>query len=59
MITRDEKLLEASMLLERWEKWARQYGELILENEFSKLQYDTANFFKVGNRNTNVGEVED
>jgi len=58
IITRDEKLLEASMLLERWEKWAQQYGTLILEDDFTKLHYDTTNFFWVDSQNKKIGEVE-
>ena len=42
-----EKLLESSVLLERWEQWAKQYGSLINENGFNKLKAETEAFFKV------------
>jgi hypothetical protein len=44
-----EKLLESSMLLERWETWANQYGSLINEETFYTLKADTAAFFKIDN----------
>ena len=47
LVTMGEKLLESSILLERWEQWAKQYGSLINENGFNKLKADTETFFKV------------
>ena len=42
-----EKLVESSMLLERWKQWAKQYGSLINEKSFDELTVDTESFFKV------------
>lgn len=47
IVTMGEKLLESSMLLERWEQWAKQYGSLINEKSFNELKVDTESFFKV------------
>jgi len=48
LITMGEKLLEASLLLERWENWSKSFGSLVEgQEDFIKLQEDTKNFFKV------------
>ena len=64
ILTMGEKLLEASLLLERWEKWSNTYGDLVNAREicpncavfveFSQLTKDTDTFFKVSKIQENL-----
>lgn len=55
ILTIGEKLLEASQLLERWEKWSNIFGVFIYgQEDFVKLQVDTKEFFQVNNIQENL-----
>ena len=47
----EHQLLDASILLDRWSKWAKTFGSLLYDQkDFAQLQEDTKKFFNEPNK---------